>query len=112
MPINEKYDATKKVLLESYDLLMQCEHIEDKDSIPVQKEQLKQEQFIISVCGAIKTGKSTFLNYLLFNGEETLPVDVTPETAKLAKIIKGSSKHAVVHFLSKVEWEVASQRLV
>lgn len=105
MPINEKYEATKNILLESYDLLMQCDPIEEKDSIPDQKELLKQEQFIISICGAIKTGKSTFLNYLLFNGEETLPVDVTPETAKLAKIIKGPSKYAVVHFLSKTEWD-------
>lgn len=105
MAINEKYEASKKILLESYDLLMQCDPIIGKDSIPELKKLLKQEQFIISVCGAIKTGKSTLLNYLLFNGEETLPVNVTPETAKLAKIIKGPYKHAMVHFLSKAEWE-------
>jgi len=105
MTINKEYEAKKQALLESYDLLMLCEHIDNKDDIKLQKEQLKQEKFIISICGAIKTGKTTLLNYLLFNGEEMLPVDVTPETAKLAKISKGSSKHAEVHFLSKAEWD-------
>ena len=105
MTINKEYEAKKQALLESYDLLMLCEHIDNKDDIKLQKEQLKQEKLIISICGAIKTGKTTLLNYLLFNGEEMLPVDVTPETAKLAKISKGSSKHAEVHFLSKAEWD-------
>ena len=73
MTINKEYEAKKQALLESYDLLMLCEHIDNKDDIKLQKEQLKQEKFIISICGAIKTGKTTLLNYLLFNGEE-MPV--------------------------------------
>lgn len=105
MPILNEYQKTKQVLLESYDMLNNCGPVVDKEAIPDQKNQLEKEKFIISICGAIKTGKSTFLNYMLFNGEKVLPIDVTPETAKLAMIARGQAKKAVVHFLNRREFE-------
>lgn len=104
MPINEQFEFQKKMLLESYDLLSKLDFICNKDSIPENKKNLEAKQFIISICGAIKTGKSTLINYLFFEGKKILPTDVTPETAKLAKITKGPANKAVIHFLSKQKW--------
>jgi len=105
MSIIYSYEIVKDSLLKAYELILKCPLFEDKESIQEQKALLANEKFIISVCGGIKAGKSTLLNYLLFGGEEILPKDATPETDKLTKIITGPSKKAIVHFLTKTEWE-------
>ncbi len=111
MPINERFEKEKTVLLAAYDKLYEFSVIVNRDTIPEQKRLLENEQFVISICGAIKTGKSSLLNYLLFDGDEVLPIDATPETARLAKILRGNGKKAVVHFLSKQEWDDYLQTL-
>lgn len=40
----------------------------------------------IGVVGQVKAGKSSFLNTLLFNGQEILPKASTPKTATLTKM--------------------------
>ena len=40
----------------------------------------------IGVVGQVKAGKSSFLNTLLFNGEDILPKASTPKTAALTKM--------------------------
>ena len=40
----------------------------------------------IGVVGQVKAGKSSFLNTLLFNGQEILPKAATPKTATLTKM--------------------------
>ncbi|GEM_PF-3605236 len=64
---------------------------------------LRKGKFYVSVCGQIKAGKSTLLNVLLF-GHEVLPTDVTPETATLTMVTRGSSFHAKITFYSAEEW--------
>lgn len=77
-----------------------------KATIDELKEIIKKEQFIVSVCGQIKAGKSTFLNYLLFDGENILPTDDVPWTAKITKISNGKDPHALIHYYSLANWEV------
>ena len=66
---------------------------------------LQSEKFTIAVCGAVKAGKSTFLNSLLF-GKDVLPAFSTPMTAKLNFIEFSPDKdHFEVNFYSTDEWK-------
>ncbi|WP_421420097.1 dynamin family protein (plasmid) [Pseudoalteromonas lipolytica] len=58
----------------------------------------------IGIIGQIKRGKSSFLNSLLFNGQDVLPKAATPMTAALTKICFAQQPKALVEFYSKNEW--------
>lgn len=58
----------------------------------------------IGIIGQIKRGKSSFLNSLLFNGQDVLPKAATPMTAALTKICYAQQPKALVEFYSKNEW--------
>ena len=64
----------------------------------------------VAFSGDIKAGKSTLLNRLLFPESERsiLPVDPTPETAKITKISsidESQPEYFEVSFYDEVEWE-------
>ena len=59
----------------------------------------------IGVVGQIKRGKSTFLNALLFDGEEVLPKAASPMTAALTRIKYGECIQAEVEFYTPEEWQ-------
>ncbi len=86
----EHYMNQKEKLLANYnqiigaDFLLPLEDI-TVDVIETRKHQLEKEHFFASVTGQIKSGKSTLLNALLF-GDEILPSDDTPHTAKITRI--------------------------
>lgn len=60
----------------------------------------------IGVVGQVKAGKSSFLNTLLFNGEEILPKASTPKTATLTKMEYAEQNIIDVEYYSVEEWEV------
>lgn len=63
----------------------------------------------LGIVGRVKAGKSSFLNALLFNGEDRLPRAATPMTAALTRIKYAPSiqdQDALVHFYNKGEWNV------
>lgn len=60
----------------------------------------------IGVVGQIKSGKSSFLNALLFNGKELLPKAATPMTAALTVISYKEKPSAVIEFYSEDEWKL------
>lgn len=60
----------------------------------------------IGVVGQVKAGKSSFLNTLLFNGEEILPKASTPKTATLTKMEYAEHNIIQVEYYSVEEWEV------
>lgn len=62
-------------------------------------------KLVIGIVGAVKAGKSSFLNALLFDGEQYLPKAITPSTATLTKITYSSMPKAIVHFFSKDDWK-------
>lgn len=76
------------------------------------QENLKKQEFTISVCGQINAGKSSFLNYLLFNDKEVLPADDTPWTAKLTTVRYGKENSATVTYYSIKEWELLKSQKV
>jgi hypothetical protein len=59
----------------------------------------------IGIIGQIKRGKSSFLNSLLFNGQDILPKAATPMTAALTKISYSEEPSASVEFYTRPEWE-------
>ena len=60
---------------------------------------------VIAIVGRVKSGKSSFLNALLFDGENVLPQAATPMTAALTFIRYDEKCHAEVEFFSKGDWE-------
>lgn len=76
------------------------------------QENLEKQEFTISVCGQINAGKSSFLNYLLFNDKEVLPADDTPWTAKLTTVRYGEENSATVTYYSIKEWELLKNQKV
>jgi hypothetical protein len=59
----------------------------------------------IGIIGQVKAGKSTFLNTLLFNGEDVLPKAATPKTAGLTKIEYSEENIIEIEYYSPNEWE-------
>ncbi len=60
----------------------------------------------IGVVGQVKAGKSSFLNTLLFNGQEILPKASTPKTATLTKMEYSEENIIQIEYYSIEEWEV------
>ncbi len=63
----------------------------------------------IGIIGQIKRGKSSFLNSLLFNGEDILPKAATPMTAALTRISYSEHPEAAVEFYTVAEWQTVAQ---
>ena len=59
----------------------------------------------IGVVGQVKAGKSSFLNTLLFQGEEILPKASTPKTATLTKMEYSERNMIQIEYYSVEEWE-------
>lgn len=60
----------------------------------------------IGIVGQVKAGKSSFLNSLLFNGEDVLPKASTPMTAGLT-IIEYADKNAFeVEYFNEIDWDI------
>lgn len=58
----------------------------------------------IGVVGQVKAGKSSFLNSLIFNGENVLPKASTPMTAGLTVLEYGDSNFFEVEYYDEKEW--------
>ena len=58
----------------------------------------------IGIVGQVKAGKSSFLNALVFDGNDLLPRAATPMTAALTKIRYAERSYANVHFYSEEDW--------
>ena len=60
----------------------------------------------ISIVGRVKSGKSSLLNALLFDGENVLPQAATPMTAALTFIRYAPECRAEIEFFSSEDWSV------
>lgn len=63
----------------------------------------------IGVVGQVKAGKSSFLNTLLFGGQEILPKASTPKTATLTKMEYSEENIIQIEYYSAEEWEVLEE---
>lgn len=70
------------------------------------QESLQEGRLLkIGIVGEMKAGKSSFLNSLIFDGEDLLPKASTPMTAALTKISYAEKDSAKIVFYSKKDWE-------
>lgn len=63
----------------------------------------------IGIVGQVKAGKSSFLNALVFKGEDILPKAAIPMTATLTKISYSENPSAKVVFYTKRDWTVIEE---
>ena len=66
----------------------------------------------IGVVGQVKSGKSSFLNTLLFDGKEILPKASTPKTATLTKMEYSDENIIHIEYYSVDEWSVLEDNSV
>lgn len=81
------------------------QRISDNFSMKVEDFYREGRKLNIGVIGRVKAGKSSFLNTLLFDGEEVLPKAATPKTATLTKMEYAEENRIVIEFYSEEEWD-------
>ncbi len=59
----------------------------------------------LGIVGQIKSGKSSLLNLLLFDGQEVLPKAATPMTASLTHIVKSDRDEIEVEYYNHKDWQ-------
>ena len=59
----------------------------------------------LGIVGQVKSGKSSLLNLLLFDGQEVLPKAATPMTASLTHIVKSDQDLIEVEYYSHKDWQ-------
>lgn len=84
-------------------------YLEFEDRISTMKERIEESKregrlLKIGIVGEVKAGKSSFLNALIFNGEDILPKASTPMTAALTKITYAEKQQAKIIFYSEKDW--------
>ena len=71
----------------------------------IQRAQQDARKLSIGIVGAMKPGKSSFLNACIFGGKDVLPKAATPMTAALTRIRYSETPQATVHFYERKDWE-------
>ncbi len=110
------YKQEKSNLLEIYKKLKKSDIFPidyGKSSITIEDidkkiEELNNEKFYVSVTGQINSGKSTFINALIFE-DDVLPMSITPHTAKITIIEYGKEPKIEITFYNEQEWELLKQ---
>ncbi|WP_305768173.1 dynamin family protein [Candidatus Epulonipiscium viviparus] len=72
----------------------------------------ENQKITIGVIGQVKAGKSSFLNTLLFDGEEILPISATPKTAILTKMEYSQENLLEIEYYSEQEWKIICDNAV
>ncbi len=109
----ELFSLTDKIwsVVESGKGLIETESINEfKSSIDSYKEHVEEIKktnrvLRIGIVGEMKAGKSSFLNALLFDGQNFLPKAATPMTAALTILGYSEKPYAKIVFYSKAEWQ-------
>lgn len=76
---------------------------DEREDIKEQKDFINEPDLQIAIVGAIKAGKSTFINALF--QENIASTEVTPETASLTKFKHSDKNKLKVKFYDKEEWD-------
>ena len=101
-------DVESKLSAVSEDFSSNCAEIRrEVASWQKQIEALEKEDrdLTIAIVGRVKSGKSSLLNALFFEGRSVLPQAATPMTAALTFLKYDDHYHAEVEYFTKKEWE-------
>ena len=109
-----KYEDISISILEGLDQFQDCYsrdlYLEFKERLEGLKDKVEQSLqegrvLKIGIVGQVKAGKSSFLNALLFKGNDILPQASTPMTAALTKISYAENPSATIVFYNEKDWE-------
>ena len=101
--VNEQIQKYKEVINSEYLSNFETYIKQYKESI---EEKLKEGRMLrIGIVGEVKAGKSSFLNSLIFDGDQVLPKAATPMTAALTKINYSENPIAKIHYYTKDDWD-------
>ena len=101
-------DINQMLNVVSEDFASNCAEIRHEiASWQKQIEALEKEDrdLTIAIVGRVKSGKSSLLNALFFDGRSVLPQAATPMTAALTFLKYDDHYHAEVEYFTKQEWE-------
>lgn len=108
------YENTSKVIMQGLEknkeFYSNSYYVDFTSRIKKIKEKIKESKkegrlLKIGIVGEVKAGKSSFLNSLIFDGEDILPKASTPMTAALTRIIFSERSEAKIVFYKKNDWE-------
>ena len=88
-----------------YEKLIEFKQISTSLRQNLETAQSESRKLSIGIIGAVKAGKSSFLNACIFGGEEYLPKAATPMTASLTKITYSEKPRAIIHFYTEEDWK-------
>lgn len=85
---------------------LQLQLIKNSLQEALSQEKEKNRLLRIGIIGSVKSGKSTFLNAMIFDGENILPRAATPMTASLTRLRYAEESMARFVFYTEKDWEV------
>ncbi|MCK9224478.1 MAG: dynamin family protein [Candidatus Muirbacterium halophilum] len=111
-------DDKKELIIDNYKILRSLESVFpiksgnetddkeyfDKEYFDSEIKKIREDQFIISICGQMNAGKSLFVNAFLFGDKIVFPEGTVAETAKLSEISYSEKEYFKVHYYNKERW--------
>lgn len=105
--LNDSFKVIECIVAETQGLLQDGNNLGlALDDLDQRLKDIKRPQYVISVVGVLKGGKSTLLNALIFNGH-VLPCEVVECTAAIATIKSGDGDMAHMIYMSREETQQA-----
>ena len=101
--ISEMLEPGKKLIPE--DVIVKFQY--ESQGLDKKLEKIVQEgrELRLGIVGQVKAGKSSFLNALLFDGQDILPKAPTPMTAALTRISYSETPKAKIVFYNENDWD-------
>lgn len=90
--------------------LIEFKQITDSLRQNVETAKNNSRKLSIGIVGAVKAGKSSFLNACIFGGDEYLPKAATPMTAALTRITYSDKPKAIIHFYTSEDWNTIEKQ--
>lgn len=115
--MSKNYELVSKEILDGlkeYKEFIIENYFDFEDKILGLKEKIEESKkenrlLKLGIVGEVKSGKSSFLNALLFDGKEILPKASTPMTAALTKISYSENTSAKIIFYSEEDWGIVEK---
>ena len=106
--ISKMLDAGKELIAE--DPILEFQSLAGEVNKKINEIMVEGRDLKLGIVGEVKAGKSSFLNALLFEGEDILPKAPTPMTAALTKISYNSVPKAKIVFYDEDDWEIIKSK--
>ena len=101
-------ESGKEILTNQY--IFEFQDLESKMQDNINSIMEENRTMKIGIVGEVKAGKSSFLNALLFDGDDVLPKAPTPMTAALTKISYSETPVTKIHFYNNKDWSTVEEK--